>query len=523
MLLCIGSPGQGAGSIRQEATPIPADAPLLPVPRDRKAPGVSNEPAESDYIELHRLRLVNRKDGPIQVSTDGGKSWQLLGRVMVPAIAVIQGYLAANYAPQGTVAATAVHGLRIRTGGDERAFTAPAVLSLEPAEYLSRATGGKVNKGYGGHRAGAAGIFTDIPAGTSLFRDLAPFVGNPVYLESPTGRLDPLPPDFRPGAWGEILVIVVRAPKNSLVEVVIENRAGGKVEAKFADGTTRQITQVVQPVRGVGRFDGTAYTGLGRLNTAHTGVITVSTAMINGAQPEGEGKERRGGFQISPVWHNGRVEEAGAPVVMTLGVPGPRRRDLEGTAPLFKDAVGLDPVTSTEVGIVDCSIDDGPWEQMPYIVGSRPTALTGPGLTRVWREQGFSRTAKKGITAFRIRLPERKPERYQQLAMAAVEAYRNIRLKAARAGRVPIVQGVLTVNANPTQNARVAFVRLLVEGSPRGFTNVAPFTLTWDTTRVPDGEYLIEAHALDAGGGILATNRRRVFVLNHPAAVSASK
>jgi hypothetical protein len=82
---------------------------------------------------------------------------------------------------------------------------------------------------------------------------------------------------------------------------------------------------------------------------------------------------------------------------------------------------------------------------------------------------------------------------------------------------MPIVQGTLNVNANPTDPTRVAFVRFSVEGMARGFTNRAPFTVPWNTTRVPDGEYLIEAEALDEGGQILATTRRRVFVMNRPA------
>lgn len=503
-----------AAASAQEGRVVSPEEPLLPLP-------IAETQSENKTakVELHRLRIINRKDGAIQVSTDQGKSWELIGRVLYPATTVVQGYLAANYAAPASVAATAIHGLRIRSGGVDPALPAPLTLAIEPAEFARRAVTGGFNKGYGGHRAGAGGIFTDIPAGTSLFRDLAPLVGNTVYLETASGRLIPLPDGFRPSGWNETLVIIVDAPANSLTSVTFPNKAGGTVEATFADGTTQAITQVIKPVLGVGRFDGTAYTGVGRLNTAHTGVITVSTAPINGVLPEGEGKERRGGFQISPAWHNARTEEAGTPVVMTLGTPGPRQRELEGTAPLFRDAIGLDSVK--DAGIVDASIDNGPWEPMPAIVGFRGTALTGPGLTQIWKEQKVRRTSKQGVTAFRLRLPKRTPEATRLAAASAVERYRMARLAAAKAGKVPIVKGLLTINANPTNNARVSVVRLFVEGTPRGFTNVAPFSLTWDTTRVPDGEYLIEAEALDDGGGVLASNRRRVFVLNTPDKVSS--
>jgi hypothetical protein len=468
----------------------------------------------SDKFELHRLRIVNRDDGAIQVSTDAGATWQTIGRVVAPARTCAEGYIAAEYAKAGTVAAIAVHGLRIRTGANDPTLHAPLVLAIEPAQYtVSKDASVLPNKGFGGYISGAAGIYTDIPAGTSLFRELAPLVGDPVYLESGNGRLFPLPHSFQPTGHGETLVIPVLAPKNSLLSVTIENKAGGAVEATFADGTTKQITGVVQPVQGSGRFDGTAYTGVGRINTAHTGVITVSTVPIDGTLPEGEGRERRGGFQISPAWHNARTAEAGSPVILTIGPPGPRRRDLEGMPPLFRDAIGLDDAKAAHVEV---SVDDGPWEPMPTIIGARPDAFTGPGLTGIWRSEGIHRTAVKGVTSFRLLLPQRSPSRSQITAARAADSYRALRYAAARAGKIPIVKGILTVNANPTNAANVAFVRLSIEGRPRGFTNIAPFALSWDTTLVADGEYLLQADAMDSAGIVLASSYKRVYVLNQP-------
>lgn len=483
--------------------------------------------AVPDQIELHRLRVVNRKDGAIQVSTDGGGSWSLIGRVTSPATAVSEGFLAANYAAPGTIAATAVHGLRIRTGGDDKTLSAPLLLSISPREY-----GGAVNKGFGGFVPRASGIVTDIAAGTSIFRNLAPYVGDAVFQQSALGgRLVPLPTTFKPRGQGEVLVLVVRQPATrSVTELVFENKTNGKVTARDNNGATQVVTTVLQPVKGVGRFDGTAYTGVGRINTNHCGTITVSTAPIDGALPEGEGRERRGGFQIHPAWHNSRTEEAGAPVVMVVGTPGQRKRELEGQAPLFKGAIPLAAMPTLpqreggeEFGaLVDVAIDDGPWEPMPAILGAQLNAFTGPGLTRWWKSQKIGRTARKGVTAFRLRLPLLTPPRSREVARAVAADYTRAGLAAARAGRMPLVQGVLTVNANPTNQASVSFVRLSIEGDPRGFTNVAPFTLSWDTTRVSDGDYLLELEALDADGAVIATTRRRVFVLNNPQAAPVS-
>ena len=64
-------------------------------PQDPAAAGAA---AQDGWVELHRLRIVNAKDGAIQVSTDAGQTWRLVGRVNAPATTVAEGYLAANYA-----------------------------------------------------------------------------------------------------------------------------------------------------------------------------------------------------------------------------------------------------------------------------------------------------------------------------------------------------------------------------------------------------------------------------------------
>lgn len=468
---------------------------------------------DTDTVELYRLRITNQIDGAIQVSTDAGEAWRLIGRVVVPASGTQEGYIAAEYALPGTVAATAVHGHRIRISAQDPSLHAPRLISIDPKEYVKQA----LPTSYGGHRPGVSGIYTDIPAGTSLFRELAPITGNEVLLESPdSGRLFPIPSSFRPAGNGEVIVIPVHTPKNALTAITIENRGGGKVEATFADGTTRQITETVQPVQGIGRFDGTSYTGVGRLNTAHTGVITVSTAPVDSVQPEGQGRERRGGFQISPAWHNARTEEAGAPIVLIIGEFGkPRKPILEGKAPLFKGMVGLGEQDKDAQTRCEMSVDSGPWEPLPTLVGSRPDVFTGPGLTRFWKGQGSARTSSKGVTAFRLLLPQRNSAEARQVARSVADAYRMQLLARAQAGKLPLIRGLYTFSANPTGATGTASARFSIEGQPRGFSNSPPFSLSWDTRLVADGEYLIQTEALNPNGDVLAATHRRVFVSNN--------
>ena len=46
--------------------------------------------------------------------------------------------------------------------------------------------------------------------------------------------------------------------------------------------------------------------------------------------------------------------------------------------------------------VADGSIDGGPWEPLPALLGSNPSALTAAGLNSHWRAEGVARTCKIG-------------------------------------------------------------------------------------------------------------------------------
>ena len=466
---------------------------------------------QQDYTEIHRIRIVNRTDGAIQISTDKGKTWYLVGRVLYPAQGVIEGYIAAEYAPQGSVAAIAVHGIHLRVSEKDPTLHAPLVISIQPKEYESVRRTQKRISGFGGVVPGLAGIVTDIPAGTSLFRELSPLVGDTVFVEDFVNNPVPLSSDFRPKGIGETFIIPVYRAVRQLTMVTLHNIRGGKVQGTFSDGTSDELTTVVEPVRGIGRFDGTAYTGVGRINTAHTGVITVCTAPFDSSRPEGVGEEQRGGFQISPVWHNSRTQEFGAPMMMTLGKLGPRVKDLEGKAPLFRDMICL----ATYGPVVDIQIDNGAWEIMPTLRGKKDDAFTAKGLNDYFRQLGEDRKIVQGATAFRFRFPLLTPESSRLALERAAGVYLQKRWDLAKNNGFPIVNGSFTVSANPKAVVGVSFVRLRVDGVLKGLSNAAPFNLTWDTRRVPDGDYVLETEAVNENGEVLATTQRRIFVANN--------
>ncbi|MCW3062059.1 MAG: hypothetical protein JWQ02_3880 [Capsulimonas sp.] len=441
-------------------------------------------------VETHRLRLVNAKDGAIQVSQDGGKNWTLLGRVIVPANTCVQGYLASGYAPLSSVAATAVHGLRIRVGDLGSAY--PKLIAVLPREFM------QTPDRFGGHVAGESGIYTNIPVGQSIFRELSPYAGSEVFRQDDDGTLTPLPINYEPQP-DDVFIIVVKRPENPLVKVDFENAPGGAVTVTYADGTSKVVTTVLKPVYGVGRYDGCSYTGVGGLNTSHMGVITVSTAPVTTSKLfEGTGNERRGGFQIQPSYHNSQSPEAWAASVMVLGSKKKQREpELEGTPPLFFGHFDLawiknDPTHSWRTEI---RIKNGPWRPMLTAVGSKPKALMGVTAVRLVRDK----QADKGWLAARI---ETQRKRYQIQS-----------LLLARAGKIPVRRGDINIDA-PVNDPRVRFVAFYVDGAFRGITNTAPFNLSWNTTENPDGEYVVEAREQDENNRPLRTTRTKVWVDN---------
>lgn len=297
----------------------------------------------NDLTEMYRIRVTNCVDGAVQVSLDRGKSYVTVGRVTRPASKCIQGFAASGYAADGTVTATAVHAIRIKSGMNGGV---PQVFSIIPREFARPSNAFET-----GEVAGDSGIYTDIPAGTAIFRNLSPLVGNPVFLEK--GEiLRPLPLGYVP-SLSDTLVIVAQAHDRQPSEVVIENREGGSVRAVYGDHS-ETIAIVERPVLGIGRFDATEYTGVGCINTNHPGVITISTAPV---QTRGT-REPRGGFQILPSKHAVRIGHI--PQYMVVAPPTTDSLPLEGSPLLFSEYIGLayDPFSPKNSFRVDVQVGD---------------------------------------------------------------------------------------------------------------------------------------------------------------------
>ncbi len=433
-----------------------------------------------DLKEIYRIRVANEVDGPVQVSLDQGKSYATMGRVTHPATDCTRGFAASRYAQAGRVAAVAVHAIRIKAGsvpGPDGSVS--LVFSIIPREF---SPGGSAFDT--GEVAGASGIYTDIPTGTAIFRNLSPLVGNPVYLES-RGVLKLLPPGYRPSV-GDTLVIIAMVHERRPNELIFENRKGGKVEAVYKD-SREVIASVERPVLGVGRFDATEYTGVGGINTNHTGVITVSTAPLLKKGTE----EPRGGFQILPSKH--AVHIGWIPQYMVVGPSTPDSPALEGAPMLFSGYIGLahDPESAGNSFRVDVRVGDSDWRPLSALTGKHDKALLDYAATG------------KPVSHIRLRLPEYSPDWLDKQIRSAADAY-----VRAKYGNKPPARGVLNFSLAGADTRGVRFASFYVDGQFRGISSTAPYSFSIDADSLLPGEHRVEIRASNEAGAVVKSTKQ---------------
>lgn len=429
--------------------------------------------------ELFSLRIENEEGGRIQVRLRDSREWSTVGNVTQPATRTVAAFPAAAFVPPSTVAATAVHGLRIRVPSSR---PDPVSISIQPAEFRT------LPDRYGGHIPGRSAIFTDIPAGRAIFRDFAPLAGDAVLIEA-GARLAGLPVDWQP-APGEVILIECTEADSLPRSIEFENRRGGAITVTAPDGTAQQIGTVRQPVTGVGRFDGTSYTGTGAINTNHGGVITVSTAPESRPADEGAPPESRGGFEIQPYQHAKTQPDMTQAMVVA---PVDSARTFEGAPPLFSGVLPLGDGSS----VVDLRAGARDWTPLPAITGKISDAFTAAGLARL----GLAPAGTDGVTAIRIRPQPRDAARLKAaLAKIALPELPGTPggapMKAAWALRMPY----------PDEAAHAVFSR---DGRTIAISNVRPFEVRADIT---ERLTTLRADIVAADGRTLETRTATVTV-----------
>lgn len=448
--------------------------------------------SSSENIELFRIWILNRAGGPIEVSADKGVNYSRVGMVTDAAISTAEGFLAAKYTANGTIAVTAVHGLRIKTGGATSGTRYEnRIISILPREFHTEPAK------FGGHVAGSSGIMTNIPAGTSIFRNLAPFTGNQVYLEK-TNSLIELPYDYSPQI-NDRLVIIVSLPDRIPDEIVFENRKDGLVKARY--GTQEETIAVVkQPVTGIGRFDATGYTGVGAVNTNHAGVITISTAPLNGGEFGQSKQETRGGFQIVPSKH--ALTLSTSPQLMIVA-PVAECKGLEGIPPLFCGCIGLafDSTDDKARFYADMRTETSDWIPLPPLVGKDDYAFSQ------------SMGSGKSMAYLRLRFPAYKREWILSQIRKSVIEYQDASRIVAMKKDLIIRGDSVSLSMDRMSQYNAEYVNLYLDGEFRGVSNQPPYSFIFRASDFPLGEHYMEMNAIDLNGRVIVT-QHSVFYIN---------
>ncbi len=435
--------------------------------------------------EYYRLRIVNQPGGPIEVSTTEGQSWEAIGKVRRAATATALPSSSIGVAAPSAVAGIAPDSVLLRLPGSPNAFRSLRIIAdREPAD--------------------AAAIQTDIPVGGALFRLLAPPPGSPVRLER-EGRTGAVPAGYTPRP-GDRLVILVQLPEDAAPPVVtLENKEGGSVTLTTASGVQRPLARVKQPLRGIGRYARTDRAGAGTVLSWTPTAVLISTAPNVRAAANADGAvEERGGFVIQPAEPNlrGTTHPPSQLLVEALpdgdpaaGLPLPPVSRLFGlSAP-----VSSGDVTDAGPTRVEVRLDEGEWEPVPALRGT----LDGDRfLKAIQAAVGPKRTIKTGITHLRVL--------FGSLSRDTVR--RRIQLVTAPLSD-KVLSGKETIRAD-VMGEGVAFVLFQLNGKRVFVANLPPFSWDFDTTRVPNGEHLIEVRGLDKMLGVVTSSLVRVRVEN---------
>ena len=451
---------------------------------------------QDGWTESHRLAFENQRGGRVAVSLDSGRTWSTIGSVLHASTAPGPGLPGMDLAAPGSVSAAGIQGFHLRTASVTPDDTRPGRISVLPSDHPSAAS------------PPPGTLIVDLASGSLLFTSLLPKPGDDAWMvtRTATGTPDKQLPLFP--AKDRTMVVVVGTRFPSARQITFENRPGGLVEMTTGEGRPLLLGRVIQPLEGVGRYDGTSLVGLGRVVSLLHLSWVVATVPRKATGKEGFGPERRGGFAIHAIASGQPSGRREAALVFAIepepGVAGDSRSPWADALPWASDCR------------FECRIDDGPWRALPIATGPRVACFTPDNWSAApFRIEG--QPIRRGITALRAVVPALSSRLLADAVARASALDRQRRVELAKRRGVPVVRGRYVVRIRPTDPANIRFVRLSVEGQVVAFSNVAPYDLPWDTKRFPDGPYTILVELLDSTGAAVATTTRNVLVDNSPA------
>jgi len=168
--------------------------------------------------EVYRLRIVNTSLGAVQISTDKGASWMLIGRVLIPATGTAPG----GNETGGTVLRTSPYGSAINLGGGR-------ILRILPDTRAKQHS--------------PANLYLNVPYTAALVKDFLPPPGSKVLWSKLIQELPkPLPPGYTPHD-GDVLTLI--AEQSAIPH--------SRIEAYAKDAARYYQAQALARLRATGR------------------------------------------------------------------------------------------------------------------------------------------------------------------------------------------------------------------------------------------------------------------------------
>jgi hypothetical protein len=178
------------------------------------------------------------------------------------------------------------------------------------------------------------------------------------------------------------------------------------------------------------------------------------------------------------------------------------------------------PATEPSAMVTDIPVDEGIFGSLAPPSGTPVRMQRNPGEPEPI-PTGYS-PSETDVFVFLVTLPKPPAEGAATLAQRIEmlsKAYADGAAARAQAAKRKVVSGMLTLRAKLPEGEPdpIDAVTYMADGELLAAQNTPPFSYSWDTSGVPDGEHVVEIRAFNKTGRMLTRARALVVVQNTPA------